>query len=86
MVATILEQRPTTSADLVEFWSVVAFGSAAAVEKRYGVRPRVQDRLAAASELADRLHGRAVQAVDIDDDGRDVPTFVFPPGTRIAIE
>jgi serine/threonine protein kinase len=59
MAAAILEQRPTVSADLVEFWSLVAFGSATAVQKRFGVKPRIQDRLAAASELVDRLYGRA---------------------------
>ena len=85
MAATILEQRPTVSADLVELWSVVAFGSATAVQKRYGVRPRIQDRLAAASELADRLHGRAVQAVEIDERPQ-VPCFIMPPGTEITIQ
>jgi hypothetical protein len=28
----------------------------------------MQDRLAAAAELADRLHGKPIQAIDIDDD------------------
>jgi integrase len=46
---------------------------------------RAVPRLAAAKELADRLHGRAIQAVEIDD-RPDVPVFVFPPGTHIAIE
>ena len=86
MAAAILDRRPTASTDVVDFWTLVAFGSATAVQKRYGVKPRLQDRLAAAKELADRLDGRAIQAVEIDDDGPEVPVFVFPPGTHIAIE
>jgi len=85
MAAAILEQRPTVSADLVEFWSLVAFGSATAVQKRFGVKPRIQDRLAAASELVDRLHGRAVQAVEIDERPQ-VPCFILPDGSGIAIK
>jgi hypothetical protein len=83
--AAILELRPTVSADLVEFWSLVAFGSATAVKKRYGVRPRIQDRITAASELADRLHGRAVQAVEIAERSEG-PCFILPDGTGIAIK
>ena len=85
MAAMILEQRPMVDADLVELWSVVAFGSATAVQKRYGLRPRIQDRMAAASELADRLHGRALQAVEIDERPQ-VPCFIMPAGTEIAIK
>jgi hypothetical protein len=70
----------------VDFWVLVAFGSPAAVKKRYGVTPRMQDRLAAASELADRLHGKPVQAVDIADERPNVPVFIMPPGTHIAIK
>jgi len=46
---------------------------------------RIQDRLDAASELADRLHGRAVPAVEFDavEPG---PMFIMPPGTKIAIK
>jgi hypothetical protein len=64
----------------------VAFGSPRAVRKRYVVEPRMQDRLAAASELADRLHGKPVQAIDIDDDRPSVPCFIMPEGTKIAIK
>jgi hypothetical protein len=49
------------------------------------VKPRIQDRLAAASALADRLHGRAVQTMEIDP-VEPVPCFLMPPGTRIAVE
>ena len=79
MAAAILDRCPTASTDVVDFWTLIAFGSATAVQKRYGLKPRLQDRLAAAKELADRLHGRAIPAVDIDDDRPDVPVFVFPP-------
>jgi hypothetical protein len=37
-------------------------------------------------ELADRLHGKPVQAVDIDDERRDLPMFIMPPDTHIAIK
>lgn len=80
MASIILEQHPTASADLVKFWTLVAFGSMTAVRRQYGVKPRLQDRLSAAAELADRLHGRAVQAVEIDDRPR-VPAFTLPEGT-----
>jgi hypothetical protein len=86
MAAAILDCRATASTDVVDLWLLVAFGSAADVEKRFGVSPRMQDRLAAAAELADRLHGRAVEAVDIDDGRSDVPCFIMPPGTKIAIK
>ena len=39
MAAAILNRRPTVSTDLVDFWSLVAFGSAAAVKTRFGVTP-----------------------------------------------
>jgi hypothetical protein len=84
IAATILDRRPTVSSDLVDFWSLVAFGSAAAVKTRFGVTPRMQDRLAAAAELADRLQGRAVQAIDVDDGRPDVPVYLLPPGARVA--
>jgi hypothetical protein len=44
------------------------------------------DLCSAAAELADRLHGRAVQAVEMEDDRQDVPCFIMPPGSRIAVE
>jgi hypothetical protein len=80
-----LRVRIVRMTDLVELWSIVAFGSATAVLKRYGVKPRIQDRLEAASELADRLHWLAVPAVEFDavDPG---PVFIMPPGTKIAIK
>jgi hypothetical protein len=84
MAAVILARRPNTSTELVDFWFLVAFGSATAVEKRFGVTPRLQDRLAVAAQLADRLHGRAIQAVDIDDGRPEVPVFLLPPGARVA--
>ena len=80
MASVILEQRPTASADLVKFWTLVAFGSMTAVLRKYGAKPRLQDRLSAAAELADRLHGRAIQALEIDDRPH-VPAFMLPPGT-----
>jgi hypothetical protein len=52
---------------------------AAAVKKRFGMTPRMQDRLAAAAQLADRLHGRPIQAIDVDDGRPDVPCFIMPP-------
>ena len=60
MAEAILARRPDASTEIVDFWVLVAFGSAAAVKKRFGVIPRMQDRLAAAVEPADRLHGRPV--------------------------
>lgn len=86
MAATILDRCPTASADLVDFWVLVALGSATAVKRRFGVTPRMQDRLAAAAELADRLHGKPIQAIDIDDERPNVPCFIMPEGTAIAIK
>jgi hypothetical protein len=85
MAAAILQQRPTASADLAQFWTLVAFGSVTAIQKRYGVKPHLRDRLAAAAELADRLHGRAVQAMEFDS-VEAVPCFILPEGTKVAIE
>jgi hypothetical protein len=39
---------------------LVAFGSSAAVKKRFGVTPRMRDRLAVDAELADRVGERIV--------------------------
>ena len=86
MAAAILERCPTASADVVDFWVLVAFGTTTAVKKRFGITPRMQDRLAAAAELADRLHGRSIQALEIEDDRPEVPCFIMPPGTKIAIK
>jgi hypothetical protein len=44
----------------------------------------MQDRLAAAAELADRLHAKPVQAVDIADERPTVPVFLLPEGARVA--
>jgi hypothetical protein len=85
MAAIILEQRPTASEDLVEFWTLVAFGSPAAIQKKYGVKPTMRDRFAAVAELADRLHGRPVQAMEFDA-VEEVPCFILPEGTKVAIE
>jgi len=78
--------KSSASSDVVDFWVPVAFGSPAAVKKRFGVTPRMQDRLAAAGELADRLHGRPIQAIDIDDERPNVPVFIMPGDTEIAIK
>lgn len=84
MAETILDQRPTTSADLVDFWATVAFSSPAVVQRKYGAKPRLQDRLAAAAQLADRLHGRPAPTLELEPEPREMgPVFVFPPGTHI---
>ena len=46
----------------------------------------MQDRLAAAAELADRLHGKPIQAIDIDDERPNVPVFIMPEDAHIAIK
>jgi hypothetical protein len=63
-----------------------AFGLARAVKKRCGVTLQMQDRLAAAAELANRLHGRPIQAIDIDDEELlTVPVYILPEGgARVA--
>jgi hypothetical protein len=74
------------SEDLLDFFALIAFGSARAVKKRFGTTPSMRDRLAAASELANRLHGRPVQAIDIDDERPAAPVFVLPEGTSVAMK
>ena len=86
MAAAILDRCPTASTDVVDFWVLIAFGSAADIKRRLGVTPRMQDRLAAAAEIADRLHGKAIQAIDIDDERPNVPVFIMPADTHIAIK
>lgn len=80
IATVILECRPTASEDLVAFWTLIAFGSSAAVKRKYGVAPRLSDRLAAAAALADRLHGRPVLAEEVDDRPM-VPAFALPADT-----
>lgn len=80
IATTILERRPQTSEDLADFWSLIAFGSSAAIKRKFGVTPRLQDRLAAAAEIADRVHGRSVQSFEIDS-FPDVPAFALPADT-----
>jgi hypothetical protein len=41
IATVILEQRPTTSEDLVALWALIAFGSPMAVRRKYGVTPRL---------------------------------------------
>jgi hypothetical protein len=36
MAAAIIDRRPTASTDLIDFWTLVAFGSTTAVKKRFG--------------------------------------------------
>jgi len=45
---------------------------------RIGWRPR--------RKLADRLHGKPIQAIDIDDERPNVPVFIMPEDTHIAIK
>jgi hypothetical protein len=61
LVSAILEHRPTASKDLVAFWALVAFGTPANIKRKFGVAAKMRDRLAAAGELADRLHGRFIE-------------------------
>jgi Berberine and berberine like len=42
----------------------------------------MQDRLAAAWELANRLYSRPVQAVEVDDGRPTVPVFLLPDGEK----
>jgi hypothetical protein len=86
MAAAIVDRCPTASTDVVDFWVLVAFGSPAAIKKRFGVTPRMQDRLAAAAALADRLHGKPIQAIDIDDQRPNIPVFIMPADAHIAIK
>jgi hypothetical protein len=83
---TLVKCRPSVSKELCEFWLLIAFGSAADVQRRFGVKPRLQDRMAAASELANRLHGKPVSVLEHESeaDGH-VPAFILPPGTQMAI-
>ena len=46
----------------------------------------MQDRMAAVAALADRLHGKPIQAIDIDDERPHVPVFIMPADARIAIK
>lgn len=64
MVALILEHGPKTSQELIEFWRLVAFGTLKDIEAKLGVAPKLKDRIACAGALADRLHGRPLQAVE----------------------
>jgi hypothetical protein len=36
--------------------------------------------------LADRLYGKPIQAIDIDDERPSVPVFIMPEDTHIAIK
>jgi hypothetical protein len=85
IATVILERRPTASEDLVALWTLVAFGSASAIRRQYGVTPRLKDRLAAAAAVADRLHGRAVPAQGADERADVFETFIMPEGTHVRI-
>jgi hypothetical protein len=53
---------------LAEFWALIAFADDAEVKKRLGTKtgPRLQDRMAAAEQLASRGFGRPTVLVDAE--------------------
>jgi hypothetical protein len=65
---------------MVDLWLLVAFGSAAAVERR-----DTRHAGSAGGGTGD-LHGRPIQAADIEDARPDGPVLLTSPGTKIAIE
>lgn len=85
MTSVILALCPTVSEDLTKFWLALVRDKASTIKKKYGANPTLYDRRAAATELADRVHGRPVQAIEIDE-RPDVPAFVLPaetPGVNV---
>jgi len=84
MAAAIREYRPSVSEDLVKLWSDIAFGAPAYIRRKYGVVPRVTDRLAAAAAIADRLHGRPSVAIEVDPQPH-MPAFILPEGTSVKV-
>jgi hypothetical protein len=81
----IPERRPTASDDFVALWTLIAFGSASAIRRQYGVSPRLKDRLAAAAAEADRLHRRAVPAQGADERPDVFDTFIMPADAHVAV-
>lgn len=65
LAAQILAGRPTTSKDLVALWALIAFGAKSTIKKKYGLEPDLRDRMEAARELANRLHGKPMQTHEI---------------------
>jgi hypothetical protein len=69
MAPAILDRCSTVSEDLVDFWTLIAFGSASAVKRRYGVNvqayallrnPQIAKLIAAAE--AERLAANKITA------------------------
>ena len=81
LLAAIEARRPTIGEDLVHFWCLIAFGTEAEIKKALGAKPRIQDRAAAANELADRVYGKAKQTVEVEGHP-SVPVYMLPPGCR----
>ena len=97
MAPAILDPCPTVSGDLVDFWTLVAFGSASAVKRRYGVdvqayallrNPQIAKLIAAAE--AERLAANKITATrTLEKDRRiafnDPRRFVTADGNRQPI-
>jgi hypothetical protein len=58
IAAIMRTERPQLTGELVQFWALIAFGSAAVV-KRFGAEPRIQDRLDAAGQPCPTALARA---------------------------
>lgn len=67
---------------LIDFWKLLAFGTAEDIEKAYGEKPKLRDRQAAADSLADRGYGKVIQ---IEFEGGWQPLFALPSGVSPSV-
>ena len=75
----IREKTGNDGVKLVEFWLALITDDDATIKKRFKTNypPKWNDRLAAASELADRGFGKPIQGVELAGDGGGPVKVVF---------
>ncbi len=61
LAARVREELGNDGQKLIDFWKLLAFGTAEDIEKAYGEKPKLRDRQAAADSLADRGYGKVIQ-------------------------
>lgn len=68
MTAAVKAKVGDNGEQLVEAFYLLAFGTSAAIEKKWGAKPTIRDRKDALGELSDRGFGKPTQTVAGDPD------------------
>lgn len=78
--ASIYAKYGANGAKLVAALGLIATGTQAAIQKKFGAKASIKERVAAQRELLDRGWGTAVQSIEVD--GKDGQPILVTFGNR----